>query len=651
MVRAGAIALLLGFAMMGLELTAVRLLAPHFGDSAYVWTNVIGVMLVALAVGAWLGGAWAGRPLALRRLSRALAGAALLAAAAPLLAQPLGSWLVPQDLALDAAMAALVRGSLVATLLLFALPIGLLGCASPMLVAALVSGGCAVGRASGLVNACATLGSLLGTFAATHLLVPWLGSRAAVWSCAAVVGMCAGLTRGRVRAASVALLPVLLAGLTRGPLRPAPAGYELLAEKESALQFLQVLRQEQDGAGVTMLKINEGLDSFHSVARAGTAWTQAYYDWHVTAPILAHDGRMPDGDALRVLSLGAAAGTFARLFADAFPGCVVDGVELDPVVVDLGEQLFGGRVARGRDCTGLDARVFVARAPAASYDTILVDAYERQIYVPAHVASVEFFRAAARCLRPGGVVSVNAGGWSFADPVVRALGATMREVFGSAWVLRVPWSRNFVLAARKDASLQPADLGRAQPSHPQLKELLARAAHPEVWRAAAAGVVLHDDRPLLDVLQHGALSGARRLRAAELTRAAGQRSPQEAAVAAHALLAASRPEATLDTIAQAQEATPYLRLLAGDARWALHDLAGARAEFAAAVALQPDADLRGALAKRQREVTALLDGLERAEAIATRNGWLAAALLGAAGFGLVAWLLASRRRQPLRAYT
>ena len=55
-VPAGVLAFLAGHAVMSIELTAVRLLAPHFGDSAVVWTNVIGVILVALAVGAWLGG-------------------------------------------------------------------------------------------------------------------------------------------------------------------------------------------------------------------------------------------------------------------------------------------------------------------------------------------------------------------------------------------------------------------------------------------------------------------------------------------------------------------------------------------------------------------------------------------------------------------
>ena len=52
---AAVVAALTGAAVMALELTAVRLMAPHFGDSAYVWTNVIGVILVAMALGAFLG--------------------------------------------------------------------------------------------------------------------------------------------------------------------------------------------------------------------------------------------------------------------------------------------------------------------------------------------------------------------------------------------------------------------------------------------------------------------------------------------------------------------------------------------------------------------------------------------------------------------
>lgn len=643
--QAALIAFLLGFAMMCLELTAVRLMAPHFGDSAYVWTNVIGVMLVALAVGAWLGGTWAGGPRAPTRLSRALVVGAAVATLVPLVVRPLGAWLVPQDLPLEAAMAALVRGSLVATLVLFAPPVLLLGCAGPMLVAALVEAGARVGRASGLVNACSTVGSLTGTFLATHLLLPSLGSRASVWLCAAVVGVCAVLvSRRSLPAAGAAIVLALSLWALPAPtsLRPPPPGSELLAERETSYQFLQVLRQVTDGVTATVLKINEGLDSFHSLAVEGTAWTNgAYYDWHVTAPILANDGAIPEGRDLRVLSLGSAAGTFARLFATAYPGCRVDGVEIDPAVVTLGERYFGGRHAAGEDYAGLDARVFVARAPAASYDVVLVDAYARQIYVPAHVASIEFFTETARCLREGGVVTVNSGGWSFEDPVVRALGATMAEVFGSAWALAVPWSRNYLLAARKGEALDPTVLATTVPKHlgAEFTKVLARAAQPGAWRRLGAdGPVLTDDRPLLDDLQHDAMRRAHAGTGRVLTTMQGTRDPDGVGEEARALLLSDRPEEVLAAVRSARAPTPYLRLLAGDARWVLHDVAGAQAEFAAALAADPEPELQRALATRSQNAGAFLASLERAESTATRNGllvWIAAAAFVAAAVMLV----------------
>jgi hypothetical protein len=256
-----------------------------------------------------------------------------------------------------------------------------------MLVAMLVGAGSAAGRASGLVSATSTVGSLLGTFAATHLLVPGLGSRVTVWVCAAILLISAAIVRRRKAPAVLAGGVLLLAWLPLAPHRAAPADTELLAERESAYQFLQVHRANEGAAQVTTLKINEGLDSFHSMARSDTAWTGgAYYDWHVAAGVLARDGIPEAPGSLRVLSLGSAAGTFARVFGAAFPGCTVDGVEIDPTVVELGERYFGGRGAAGVDVGGLDARVFVEQR-GETYDVVLVDAYTRQIYIPAHVAS------------------------------------------------------------------------------------------------------------------------------------------------------------------------------------------------------------------------------------------------------------------------
>src|SRR3954462_9166500 len=50
-----------GFIMMVLEIIGPRLLAKDFGTSIQVWVSQIGVVLIALALGYYLGGALADR--------------------------------------------------------------------------------------------------------------------------------------------------------------------------------------------------------------------------------------------------------------------------------------------------------------------------------------------------------------------------------------------------------------------------------------------------------------------------------------------------------------------------------------------------------------------------------------------------------------
>jgi spermidine synthase len=575
-----------------------------------------------------------------RRLSLLLALAALLVAIAPLLGRPLGEWLVPADLRLDAALPALVRGSLVATLVLFGLPVLLLGAVTPMLVVLLAGTGRGLGRAVGTVSALATAGSLIGTFAATHLLVPWFGCRATLWSCAAVLALCSLLVRKAPAGAAAVVLALGSLLLQGGPLRlPAP-GQELLAEQESRYQYLQVTRQD----GVTQLQINEGLDSFHSVAVAGSALTGGrYYDFHAAAPWVCGDGQRPPD--LRVLSVGEAAGTFGRLYQAVHPGVQFDAVELDPAAVALGERWFGGRTAMGSTWAGLDGRVAIAHAPS-HYHVILLDAYAHQVYIPAHLASREFFAEVADCLADGGVVSVNVGGLHFGDPVVRALAETMAHVFGGSAAFRVPASRNFVLMARKARALAPEVLARvrelpalSEVDRKSLAEVLARMAEPAAWhRYGAEGSPLVDDRPELDLLLHRSYVAAPAHWGPVL--AAGTRPVVETEALAHAALQAQDLDAVLAAVASSREPSAYLRLLCGDARWHLRDLRGAAAEYGAAEALAPAPELQQALSQRIRDLAAETSALDAAEATAARNGWLAAAAAMAAL--LLAALLVAR---------
>ena len=71
------IAFCCGALVMVLEMVGARVLAPHVGTSAVVWTSLIGVVLACLALGAWLGGRLADRHLSRRGLALILLGASL----------------------------------------------------------------------------------------------------------------------------------------------------------------------------------------------------------------------------------------------------------------------------------------------------------------------------------------------------------------------------------------------------------------------------------------------------------------------------------------------------------------------------------------------------------------------------------------------
>src|ERR687891_2220161 len=84
-----ALVFVVGSASLGAEIAAARLLAPYFGASTIVWANTIGVVLVALSVGYWLGGRFADRHPHMRGLCLLSLVAAVLLALVPFAADPL----------------------------------------------------------------------------------------------------------------------------------------------------------------------------------------------------------------------------------------------------------------------------------------------------------------------------------------------------------------------------------------------------------------------------------------------------------------------------------------------------------------------------------------------------------------------------------
>ena len=186
-----------GACSLALELTASRLLAPDFGTSLFVWANLIGLILLYLTIGYYAGGRLADRyprPAVLYTLT-AVAG--MWIACIPALSQPILAWsltnfgsLAPGDF----------YGSLVAILLLFSVPMILLGCVSPYAIRLRVEQIGKAGRTAGHLYAIATAGSIVGTFLPVLALMPNIGTRLTffVFAIALLVMSLLGLLISRV---------------------------------------------------------------------------------------------------------------------------------------------------------------------------------------------------------------------------------------------------------------------------------------------------------------------------------------------------------------------------------------------------------------------------------------------------------------------
>jgi hypothetical protein len=167
-----------GVATLGAEIAAQRLVSPAFGASTVVWADTIGVVLVALAGGYYLGGRLADRRPHVRDLAlTALAGAALVALV-PLLAIPVIAGTEN-------------TGSLVALLILVAPPVLVLGAVSPWAIRLRVTGLADAGDVAGRVYALSTAGGLVGTFASALALIPLIGTRWTFLACAALLALAA----------------------------------------------------------------------------------------------------------------------------------------------------------------------------------------------------------------------------------------------------------------------------------------------------------------------------------------------------------------------------------------------------------------------------------------------------------------------------
>ena len=178
-----ALALILGFALMGFEMLGSRYLYPYFGGGINTWASLIATVLVALMAGYLLGGALVDRTMSPRLCGYLLVLAGAYLFSIPLWVDPLFAWTLE---GIGDGMAGIIFGA--TTLLL--LPLTLMSVFTPFAVRLLLTSVTFGGRLVGYVYGVSTVGNVLGTLVTVFTLMPMFGSRALTMVFAAVTIAC-----------------------------------------------------------------------------------------------------------------------------------------------------------------------------------------------------------------------------------------------------------------------------------------------------------------------------------------------------------------------------------------------------------------------------------------------------------------------------
>jgi spermidine synthase len=486
---------LAGMAVLIVEITATRMLAPFFGNSIFTISSVIGIVLAALGLGYYLGGSLADRrPSAVWFFSLIV-----IAGFSVLLLQFLNAVLLPGI----AYKLSLINGPLIVSLLMFFLPALFLAMLSPFAITLLHAREAdqGVGKAAGSVFFWSTLGSIVGSLGTGFLLIPH-------WGIGSII---VGVGLGLVLLGGAGLL------MTRSLPKILPIGFAFLG-LVSSIALTQV--GMADGRSVVFAV--DGLYErivIRDIPLRGRTARILLQDRNVSGGLYLDDRSMAFDytkyfDLYRLftpelktaLAIGGGAYNVPRSILRDSPRAIVDVAEIDPSLHALALRYFDlPDDARLRNHV-IDGRRFL-HDTAERYDLIFSDAYRSFISAPPQFATLEFFRLARSRLAENGVLIANFYGSLAPDTraAIYSVLRTMRAAFPQVYVIATanPGSdelQNFIFIGHNVSSPEKrTDLRRAAAvefAYPMLKRIAALELRPTQTLLDSHPVLTDDFAPV-----------------------------------------------------------------------------------------------------------------------------------------------------------
>ncbi|WP_333874298.1 fused MFS/spermidine synthase [Methylobacter sp.] len=408
---------LTGASVMVIELLGTRMIAPFYGASLYVWSSLISVTMIALAMGYFIGGLWADR--AKRTgLSLIIALAAVFTLLIP--------W-VTRLVLLATDPLGLRAGAFVSALVLFSPSLTMLGMVGPFAIKMSTLRLDGVGSSAGSIYAVSTVGSVVGTLLLGFFLFPLIGSREILIGLGIsllILAIVVAIYEQKQLGVTIAILPSVLLAIMAACLLPkvVSAGhaytggknFQILSERESLYGWVRVI--EEQSRDLRFLTSDASMIGAANISNGKNRL--GYQEMVSLMPALAPK-------MSRALIIGLGAGHMAKTLHDRY-GIVTDTLEIDPAVADAASKYFGFKPT-GQAIVG-DARYEIGHLKGP-YDLIIHDCFTGGSE-PAHLLTVETLAQLRGLLSNDGILALNFVAFSSdKNAALSSVSRTIEQVF------------------------------------------------------------------------------------------------------------------------------------------------------------------------------------------------------------------------------
>lgn len=392
-IRLGLVAFVTGFCLLTYELVASRLLAPYIGSSIYVWTSVIGVIILALSFGYVFGG-W----LADRRVKAADVSLLLLASSA-CAAVTLLSYSAVLETITSLLSDPRLQG-LFASFILFAPTSFVLGSVSPYLARLSIRSIKTTGRVVAALEGTNAIGGIIGTLMTGFVLLGYFGSNQILIVLIVILIAMSWVVDSRHLALERIIITLGIIGLVVFANSLRLSGDIIANIDTPSSNYIVKEVSYPPGAERPTRILVTGPGAWQSGALTSGASDLVFWYTQKIADIIDQAPKKKD-----ILILGGGAFSMPRYFAEKYPRSSITVVEIDPELPKIASEYFFYDNPPNVEIINDDARTFLEKNEK-KFDVVVVDAFS-DTSVPFSMTSLEYAQTLDKATRSESVVAVN----------------------------------------------------------------------------------------------------------------------------------------------------------------------------------------------------------------------------------------------------